>query len=389
MLTLLDRVIIREIAGLMLVYAVGFLGLIAIAITVPLIRSGAPLWDVLLFIPNQLAFPATLVIPLALLSAVLSTISRLREDGELTALMASGISSSRLLVATFPLVIVTILVVGYLAHMVMPEAYKNFYQGKHSLLKQAIATQIARKEPFHQDINWETGERITLAAIGAGGQTLDHVFAFHVDAEKQLWVGYAPSAKWAIQQADNSENKFANTLELTLQNGRFIKTPHSRPNNGELAYPHWAGSIPMWTAQLDQEARSYTHRSEVKTTAELSQEIKALRQQLVGKDLSERANEETNKVLRDRQLFYHTRILLTFGLIPWWFFAIGLGLTIPARNRLAAIATGILSIVISVLPGFALVKGMRGQLMVNPAYLLYIPALLLLMGGIYLLYRRR
>ena len=29
MLTLLDRVIIREIAGLMLVYAIGFLGLIA------------------------------------------------------------------------------------------------------------------------------------------------------------------------------------------------------------------------------------------------------------------------------------------------------------------------------------------------------------------------
>ena len=105
MLTLLDRVIIREVAGLMLVYAVGFLALIAIAITVPLVRGGAPLLDVLAFIPNQLAFPATLVIPLALLSAILSTISRLREDGELVALMASGISSSRLLVATLPVVL--------------------------------------------------------------------------------------------------------------------------------------------------------------------------------------------------------------------------------------------------------------------------------------------
>ena len=96
----------------------------------PLIRGGAPLWDVLLFIPNQLAFPATLVIPLALLSAILSTVSRLREDGELTALMASGISSSRLLIASLPLVLLTMIAVGYLAHVVMPEAYKGFYQGK-------------------------------------------------------------------------------------------------------------------------------------------------------------------------------------------------------------------------------------------------------------------
>ena len=116
---------------------------------------------------------------------------------------------------------------------------------------------------------------------------------------------------------------------------------------------------------------------------------RALRQQLIGKDLQEREHEETNKVLRDRELFYHTRFLLTFGIIPWWLFAIGLALTLPSRNRLTAIATGILSIIVTVMPGFALVKGMRGQLMLNPAYLLYIPAALLFCFGLYLLYRRR
>jgi lipopolysaccharide export LptBFGC system permease protein LptF len=373
----------------MVVYALGFLGLIAIAITVPLIRGGAPLLDVLLFIPNQLAFPATLVIPLALLSGVLSTISRLREDGELTALMASGISSSRLVIATLPLVIITMMAVGYLAHVLMPEAYKNFYQGKNSLLRQAVATQIARKEPFHQRINWDTREQMTLAAMGAEGQRLKHVFAFNVDAEQQLWVGYAPSAQWSVQQPDGDNNKFATSLQLDLADGRFIKAPYRGANNGELAYPLWAGSIPTWNVGIDQEARSYTHRSEVKTTAELSTEISVLRQGLVGKDLSVRANGEQNKVLRDRQLFYHTRYLLTFGLIPWWLFAIGLGLSFPARNRLGAIAVGVLSVVISVLPGFAVVKGMRGQLLLNPAYLLYIPTVILLIAGVYLLYRRR
>ena len=28
--------------------------------------------------------------------------------------------------------------------------------------------------------------------MGASGQRLEHVFAFHVDAEAQLWIGYAP-----------------------------------------------------------------------------------------------------------------------------------------------------------------------------------------------------
>ena len=86
------------------------------------------------------------------------------------------------------------LAVGYLAHVVMPEAYKNFYQGKSSLLRQAMATQVARKEPFHQIIDWQSGEQLTLAAIDAEDENLEHVFAYRVDLEGQLWVGYAPPA---------------------------------------------------------------------------------------------------------------------------------------------------------------------------------------------------
>ena len=96
---------------------------------------------------------------------------------------------------------------------------------------------------------------------------------------------------------------------MDLEDGRFIRVPKERRCKGELPYPHWVGSIPQWTVAIDQEARSYTHRSEVKTTPQLAAEIGELKQDIVGLDLSEKGPKEMNKILRDRQLFYHSRYI--------------------------------------------------------------------------------
>lgn len=395
MFSLLDRVIAREVAALTVIYSVGFLALIGIAVSVPLIRGGAPLWDVLLFIPNQLAFPATLVIPLALLTGMLSTIARLREDGELVALKAAGISALRLASATLPLALVATCTVAFLAHVVMPEAYRNFWNGKAGLLRQAMATQVARKEPFHQTT--APGEQLTLTAIGASGNELSHVFAWRISTDGQLWVGYAPVARWSVHDdkivpGTTQENALLSTLQLDLRDGRFMRFPlnATESGSGTLPYPHWIGNIPQWSVSIEQETRGAEHRAEGKSTAQLADEIKTVHAEIMASaHSSERHQNWVRRRLRDLQLAYHSRYLLTFGLIAWWLFALGLGLSMPSRNRLAVIGIGLGLIILTVVPGFALVKGMRGHLPINPSLLLYVPALSLAAAGGWLLYRQR
>ncbi|TVR44636.1 MAG: LptF/LptG family permease [Planctomycetota bacterium] len=393
MLSLLDRVILREVAGLMALYSLGFLGLIAMAVSVPLIRGGAPILDVLLFVPNQLAFPATLVIPLALIAALLSVVARLREDGELIALMAAGISARRLVWSTMPLVLICLILVTILAHVVMPQAYRNFYTGKASLLRQAMATQVARKEPFHQEFNHASGEQLTLTALDAQGQVLKHVFAWHIDSEGQLSIGYAPSANWNVKDGESlpgDGERLISSLQLQLRDGRLMRLPRQwTAAENELPYPHMVGSIPNWSLAVDQEIRSAEHRSEGKGTRQLAAEIVAARLRMAEMEGQNRAQLSLRRNLRDLELFYHTRFLLSGGLICWWLFALGLALTLPARNRMTAIAIGLGVIIITVLPAFALVKGLRGHLHLNPAYLLYSPALVLGCLGAWLIHRRR
>ena len=56
---------------------------------------------------------------------------------------------------------------------------------------------------------------------------------------------------------------------------------------------------------------------------------------------------------------------------------------------MVAIFLGLMTVVISILPGFAVVKGLRGRLGINPAWILWSPALLLALSGWWLIWRRR
>src|SRR5688572_27898713 len=89
----LARAVLGESIGWFLVYLIAYVALIALALGAPLVRKGAPLDAVALFLVDQFVFLAVVVIPLAMVTAILGVIGRMREEGELTAMMAGGIST--------------------------------------------------------------------------------------------------------------------------------------------------------------------------------------------------------------------------------------------------------------------------------------------------------
>jgi lipopolysaccharide export LptBFGC system permease protein LptF len=441
-----------ECTRLLVVYAAAFLGLISIAVAVPLVRGGAPLWDVLLFLPNQLAFPATLAIPLALVTATLATIGRLREDGELVALMSAGVSAMRVARSLLPIVLLTAILVAWLAHSLMPVAYRNFAAGKSSLLRQAMATKVARQEPIFQRSDQFGLEQTSMAALNASGDRLGHLFAWRFTADGRLWIAYAPQARWASRTVEGGvrEDVFSQlpdevrrkigvvveeegpqtitSLELDLTNARLlhhtvdpdsmtrgtgvgddfgdwdfeedrVEIPGVEPANSSkfaIPYPVTVGTVPAWSVSLDNDDAGPSMPADGKDTKDLIYEVSRISENLAIADLSSLpANVQddllrtTYKRLRSHQFALHLRFMLPVAVIAYWLFASGLALSIPARSRLTAVAIGLVTVIITVLPAFAVVKGAGGRLGMHPGWLLWVPVAALAVIGLWMTWRRR
>ncbi|TVR12552.1 MAG: LptF/LptG family permease [Planctomycetota bacterium] len=374
----IDRVIIREVLKLLLIYSGGFLVLFAIAISAPLVNRGAPLWDVLLFLPNQLVFPAILAIPLALITALLSTLARMREDGEVIALMASGVNPLRFCYATAPIVLASSFLVLVLSHVVMPAAFQNYDREKGRLIRQAMATTVARQEPIYQIHTRD--QQVTLAAHSAAGATLEHVFAWRTDEHGRLFVGYAPRAEWSYAQ-DHEHGQTHDLLGLNLIDVRTLGfTPDhifhgTRSDTTTSAII--AGTLPYWSLALQQDTGGGRMRPDATPSPTLRREIRKLK-----------AENGSDSRLRRLQLAYHLRWLVAGGIPAWWLFATGIALTVPARSRLVAIVIGLFTVTGSILPAIGIVRGMRGHLAIHPSIILWSPLILVALIGILMIWRR-
>jgi len=427
-ITILSRSVLFETARLTVFYGAAYLALVSIAVGAPLVRSGAPLLDVVLFLPNQLAFPATLAIPLALVTATLACLARMREDGEITALKAAGVSGIRIALSNLPLMIVTALLVAWLAHLVLPVAFENFTRGKASLLRQAMATKVARQEPIFQDSDRFGLNQTSLAAATASGNRLGHVFAWRFNEEGRLWLGYAPQAIWSIESETRTSDVAGKTVEeeisslkLNLVDLRFLHHTQEPPpipeefieqgldvretEDFDIPYPAVAGFATNWRVSLDRDALQNYEPAETKATARLAEEISRIKENIhefEGSDLvnrmpphlKEELLEKTMKYLVSHQLAWHMRWMLPFAVFAYWLIASGLALTIPARSRMVAVFVGIATVIGTVMPALATIKGMGGQLPREPDYMLcglilWTPPATMAVAGAWLLWKRR
>ncbi|MHC5067629.1 MAG: LptF/LptG family permease [Planctomycetota bacterium] len=492
MIGLLTRQIAWDASRLFAFYAVAFIALIAIALAAPLVRGGAPLGDVLVFLPNLLAMPATLCLPLAMITSVLATLGRMRDDGELIALQAAGISTLTAARASAPLALLTALMVGLLAHHVLPDATRNWRIGKAELLRQAVATKVARRRFIVED---DRNGAVAANAIEDG--VLKGVFGRY-QGNGELLV-YAPQARWVaggdglsleLEQArlmrfdDNnriSASGLCEALTIDLNQGQARDNSEARlgRDSGDLHASHRLSiSSALWQQALidlaDQDRDGDPGRLLDHTLAGPVEPLAAARwydrhrglaqaaanhqlQSWGGSDLDliaighgalasgfypdlltaavehggqqaaavvgrltldrilhphlapaahsrvlelllervTRANwheETTNRVtrqLRDEQMNWHLRWLLPCATIAGWLLACGLALGGLGGNRMIAVGIAIGAVLITLLPGLAAVKGLRGRLLFNPAWIMWPPTTLMAVIGATLAWRRR
>ena len=258
----LDRQVLGETARLFVFYALGYLALVSLAAGGRLVNGGAPLLDVLVTLPDQLAFPATLALPLALVTAIINTLGRMREDGELLALSAAGISPLRAAAAMTPLVLAVLVLVAALAHLALPSAYREWREGLSSLLRSAVATQVARGRAIVDDAD----RGLSVAAVSADGHQLQQVFANVVQADGSRVALFAPTARWVA----GSEAGDDLSLKLEFLDARLL---HHAPGPGGPAAARSTGTFPSLVVEIIEPGPDHSLKPDAQPTAGLARGI--------------------------------------------------------------------------------------------------------------------
>jgi lipopolysaccharide export LptBFGC system permease protein LptF len=369
----LDRSCLRESALNFLFYGSAYLALITLVVCAPLLKQGAPLSAVLAFLPDNLLFISMLALPLAMVTALLATIGRMREDGEITALMAAGVSTVTIAKALLPLALALTAWLGFASHMLLPTVAKRLIEGRSEVLRQAAATQVSRRAPIYQD-----DEKI-FAAVGVDGDRLQQLFGVYLQKDGSglfgngpLTVCFAPEARFVTDPDSLESGQFAG-LELHdawLMRRDAADTDHPMVLTGVL--PLWSLRVPdAGQVKLTEFADSLTTweiRAKLMTTVE---------------------TKKNRSYVRSLERAWHIRWLIPVAVIAYWAFSSGLALTIGRGNRLLAVFIGLLTVVTTLVPGFGLVKSLGGSLAVNAGWLMWPPVLLLGCTGGWMMWRQR
>jgi lipopolysaccharide export LptBFGC system permease protein LptF len=385
----LDRACLVESGINFLLYGVGYLALIAVLLCAPLLKQGAPLLAVLAFLPDNLMFISMLALPLAMVTALLATIGRMREDGEITALMAAGVSSFRIALALLPLAVVLALWLGIAAHIILPHVAKRLIEGRATLANQAAATQIARHRPIYQT----AGDQDIVSAVGVDGDLLEQLFAVHFDKpsdpKSPILVVYAPRARFvtdpAVLKSMESQSVGSNETKeipmkavgaLELRNAWMVRT---QPGDAPADPPQvTTGTFPYWPLLLPDHDQNLSDMQDAFSTGKLLQMIRETK-----------VTNENRGYVRGLERAWHTRWMIPCAVIMYWGFAIGLGLMLGRSNRLLSIFLGLLTVVATLVPGFGVVKSLGPSLLIDSGWLLWPPVLLLGVAGGWLLWRQR
>jgi lipopolysaccharide export LptBFGC system permease protein LptF len=384
----LDRACLKE-AGLNFVfYGLGYLGLIAVLLCAPLLKQGAPLLAVLSFLPDNLMFISMLSLPLAMVTAMLATIGRMREDGEITALMAAGVSSFRIALALLPLAVLLAVWLGIAAHVILPHVAKRLIEGRADLANPAARAQIARHRPIYQT----QGDQDIVSAVGVDGDLLQQLFAVHFDRpsdpKSPILVVYAPQARFVtdpmvlrslesqtVASSDTKELPMKSVGALELRQAWMVR---AQPGDPSPDAPVTTGTFPYFPMMLLDHQQNLSDMQDAFSTGKLLEMIR-----------DTKITDENRGYVRGLERAWHTRWMIPCAVFIYWAFAIGLGLLLGRSNRLLSIFLGLLTVVATLIPGFGVVKSLGPSLMFDAGWLLWPPVLLLGLAGAWLLWRLR
>ena len=211
MINSLDRYIWREMMPTMveatMLCTFVFLLQVLFKLTRQLVESWASLTQGAALLASMLPMIGPISIPVAFLLSTLLIYGRLAEEGEITAMMAGGISLGRIIRPAVTLGAVLTGVLLYWSHVVAPMAAQYTTSVVAGILERTMSAGI---EPgrFH-----EIGQRHMLVAaqIGIRDRTMKNV-QIHELAEDENYVGFIVGASQAIFEMD--VNKARMTLDM-------------------------------------------------------------------------------------------------------------------------------------------------------------------------------
>ena len=400
-MNLLSRTVLVETSKQTLFFCALYVAMLTIALLVPMINDGAPIDAILAQLPAQLPFPITLALPLALVTGVLSVISRMREDGEITALMAAGVSTVSLVRATAPLALVCALVALWLAQVEMPKGYRAMVQGRAVLMQQAIATKVSRMDPAWQD------EKMTVSANGQDGDRLLNVFGSHRTKDGRMVIVFAPSAIWAMGEEGQDDE---GNLELVFEHPRVLSITQSATtaakseldlknsgislNLSGAPFPIIHAEMPQFRIVLPKQTGAAKEPAQGKSLHQLQRDIRDMRSRLASmKAAKDPALTKEISRLRSKIsghcVAWHIQWVLPVSVLCYWLLSLGMALTVGAGSRLIAAFFGIGIVLGSALPPLAIVNLASAVLPFSPGWILWPLPVLTASAGILLIWRRR
>ncbi len=388
----LRHAVLREAIGWFVVYATAYLALIGLAMGAPLVRKGAPLDAVAMFLVDQFVFLGVVVLPLAMVTALLGVIGRMREEGEITALMAGGISTWGVSRSLLPLACVLALLVAYASHWLMPAAMRRVYEGQSQLAQQMIATQVARRVPIvtkdRKGPGGTVNQSTVLAAVSAERQSLRHVFAVHESPDGRR-VCYAPEARWLWLEQEQQLG--FDLIEPALIQSEPAKAGKPREMVSVFIENHWSIRANDWetvSGDPNERANLFQRGGDLALTAE-TMTTRKLVERITDFDRIQREEGRSIKHLRELQRTLHFRLMLPVAVLTYWAFACGMGLSLGRGNRLFAMCLGIVVVIATIIGPWITAKNLKASLPFSPGFILWPPVLVVGLYGCWLMWRRR
>lgn len=295
-------------------------------------------------------FSLPLAFPLALSSALLVSLGAMNQDGELRALAAGGVGHRAVIWRLVPLVVIGVLACAALTHFALPYASADLRANKGRLMQTAIAERVASGEPVLSQ-----SDRTVWVGSAEGGELRDvHALLFHGGT---FIAAFAPHATWDL--ADGGIRIDARDLTL-LQ----------RDDKGKLM-------------AVDAERWAYVHREDESQLGKIEPDTLPTHQVWTlahqkpppGQSLS---------IYNDARLYLHFRFFLPVALAAFCCFAMGMGLAFGTSQNLVGVVIMVVIVALVTYPAFGYVKANNTHELINPGFLLWPPAILVGIIGLWL-----
>lgn len=350
--TLARYVLKRTTLRFLLLFAV-FMGVLVGGQIALLLGRGVPPEACLPMIQAMGLLSVPIALPVSLATAILVVLGGMVQDGEFRALAASGVSHRRVLVRLTPLVLGAILLCGLLTHVVMPMGIADMRANKGKLLQTAIASRVAEGEPMvdHKGMSVWVGS--------ADGPRLQDVRAMLKRGDEQIAL-YSPEARWVL--ADQGVHLECNDVQMMVRHpGKHLMT-------------------------MDTERYAYLFDSELAKREKINPDALSTPEVLALARMPPPPT-ENQAVYNNARLTMHFRFFLPLSLIAFALLAMGLGLAFGTDQNLPGVIIIVVIVAAVVYPTFGYVKNQTSKPQIDPAFLLYPPAILVALIGGWLAWR--